>query len=281
MGLCVVCQDTAAEFQPFWPGLKRCCQCGHCVADIDMQNLNLHTVYSESYFSGDEYENYQRDREVFEQQFKERVREVKKYQPSGTLIEIGCAYGFFLKVAQRDYQVQGFDIAAEPIRYAKEELGLNVYCEDFQNAAVALESTDVVTMWDTIEHLPRPDLFIDKAIQVLKPGGYLMLTTGDIGSLLARVQQGKWRLIHPPTHLHYFSRDTIVKLLESKGLHIVRLKYVGVRRSLRQIAYSLIVLGKRNPRLYQLLSDSRIGNFSFVLNTYDIMLVVSQKKNGE
>ncbi len=281
MDFCVVCQDTTAEFRPFWPGIKRCSMCGHCVADIDTQDLDLRMVYSDSYFSGDEYADYLRDRRVFEKQFEDRVRDVKKYQSSGNLLEIGCAYGIFLKVAQRDFQVQGYDIAAGPVTYAKECLGLNVYCEDFQNAAVEPESVDVVTMWDTIEHLPRPDLYIEKVVQALKPGGFFFLTTGDIGSQIAQVRREKWRLIHPPTHLHYFNRQTIVRLLASKGLQVVHTKYVGVRRSLRQIAYSVLVLGKRNSRLYQLLDHSPVGDLSFVLNTYDIMLVVGQKTFGK
>ena len=135
----------------------------------------------------------------------------------------------------------------------KKCLGLNVYCEDFQNAIVEPESVDVVTMWDTIEHLPRPDLYIDKSRSGIKTGGFFFLTTGDIGSRIAQVRQEKWRLIHPPTHLHYFNRQTIARLLASKGLQVVHMKYVGVRRSLRQIAYSLLILGKRNSRLYKLL----------------------------
>src|SRR4029453_3695829 len=106
-------------------------------------------------------------------------------------------------------------------------------------------SVDVVVMWDTIEHLPRPDLTIAKVGQVLRPGGFLFLTTGDIGSRLARLRRERWGLFHPPTHLHYFSRVTIARLLETSGLQMVKTKYVGVRRSIRQVAYSLLVLGKR------------------------------------
>jgi hypothetical protein len=114
---------------------------------------------------------------------------------------------------------------------------------------------------------------------VLKPGGFLFLTTGDIGSLIARVKRERWRLFHPPTHLHYFSRSTIARLLATAGLQVVKTRYVGVRRSVRQVVYSMLVLGKqRSSWLYDSIADSVIGDFSFVLNTYDIMLVVGQKR---
>ncbi len=248
------------------------------MADIDAQSLTLKAIYSDSYFSGDEYVDYLSDSPVFERQFQDRLWVVKRFQPDGDLIEIGCAYGFFLAVAQEDYRVRGFDIAEGPVAYARERLGVDARCEDFLDASLEPESADVVVIWDTIEHLPRPDLTVDKVARVLRLGGFLFLTTGDIGSVLARLRRVKWRLIHPPTHLHYFSRRTIAMLLENAGLQPVEMKYVGVWRSLRQIAYSLLMLGKQRPsRLYRLIADSSLGDFSVVLNMYDIMLVVGQK----
>ncbi len=276
--ICIVCHDEAHGFSPLWSGLKKCNKCGHCVADLDAESLNFKEIYNDGYFFGDEYADYVRDRRVFEQQFQDRLREVQRFQPSGDLIEIGCAYGFFLTVAQQSYRARGFDIAEGPVAHAREHLGVDACCADFVEAALEPESVDVVVMWDTIEHLPRPDLTIDKAVRVLRPGGFLVLTTGDIGSLMARVRREKWRLIHPPTHIHYFSRRTMRGMLERVGLRVVETRYVGTRRSVRQIAYSLLALGKQHGSwLYRIMADSAIGDFSFVLNTYDIMLVVGQK----
>jgi hypothetical protein len=51
-------------------------------------------------------------------------------------------------------------------------------------------------------------------------------------------------------------------------------------RSLRQIAYSLAVeKAGREPRLYRWLKRSRLGDVSFSLNVYDILLVVARKES--
>ena len=55
--------------------------------------------------------------------------------------------------------------------------------------------------------------FIAKIAEVSSPDALLVLTTGDIGSRLARMRGQKWRLIHPPSHLHYFDRVTVTRLL--------------------------------------------------------------------
>jgi 2-polyprenyl-3-methyl-5-hydroxy-6-metoxy-1,4-benzoquinol methylase len=275
---CVACRNNIAELQPFWPGLKKCGSCGHIMADLDITSLEMKKIYDKNYFHGDEYCNYLSDRKVFERQFQSRLSYIEKFKPGGKLIEIGCAYGFFLAVAQRSYQVLGFDIAEEPTRYARDMLGLDARCEDFLDAKIEHLSVDVITMWDVIEHLPRPDLVVDKAAEVLKAGGFLFVTTGDIGSLIPRIRKERWRLIHPPTHIHYFNKSTITNMLEEAGLKIVNIRYVGSRRSIRQVAFSLFALGRDKPlSIYSIIVDSILGDFSFVLNTYDIMLVVAQK----
>jgi len=278
MDVCVVCGGEISGFEPFWPGLKRCSNCGHCMADIEAEDLDPKAIYGDGYFSGDEYVGYLQDRAVFERQFADRLKHVMRYLASGDLIEIGCAYGFFLAIARKNFCVRGFDIADEPISYAKESLGVDAICGEFLDVPLEPGSADIVVMWDTIEHLPRPDLTVEKAAQVLRPDGFLFLTTGDIGSFWARIRRERWRLIHPPTHLHYFDRTTIARLLETYGLEPLEMQYVGVRRSLRQIAYSLFALGKRYSSWpYRLIANSPAASLSFVLNLYDIMLVVGRK----
>ena len=278
MNVCVVCKSPQDGFRPYWRILKRCETCGHVMADIDLNTFDPRGLYRESYFSGDEYDNYLRDRRVFEKQFMHRLGLLARFQPTGTLIEIGCAYGIFLSLAMQRYAATGFDIVPESIDYARNTLGVDARCEDFLQASVRPASTDIVVMWDTIEHLARPDLTVDKVARVLRPGGYCALTTGDIGSIMARVRKDRWRLIHPPTHLHYFSRHTISRLLSNAGLTPVQCTYVGVRRSVRQIAYSLFGMQRHGAsRIYRALSTSRAGDLSFALNTYDIFFVVGQK----
>ena len=54
------------------------------------------------------------------------------------------------------------------------------------------------------------------------------MTTGDIGSLMARWRGARWRQIHPPTHLHYFSKLTLAQLLERHGFTVAYAGYDGM-----------------------------------------------------
>jgi len=278
METCVVCQSPRSAARPYWEILLRCRTCGHVYADVQPDTLDLAALYDEDYFHGDEYADYLKDRRSMERNFRSRLRDVRRWQPSGDLVEIGCAYGFFLRLAAELFRVVGYDISEDATRHAREVLHLDARAEDFVEADVPPGSADVVVMWDVIEHLLRPDRMLERAYDVLRPGGFVLLTTGDVGSVLAQRQKRRWRLIHPPTHVHYFSKATLHRLFSRLGLRPRAAKYVSVRRTVRQTLYSLTELGKERPSaLYHLVDRSPLGDLSFSLNTYDIMLAVAQK----
>ena len=147
----------------------------------------LAALYDESYFRGLEYLDYLADRRVHEANFRRRLRELLRWIPRDhRLFEIGCSYGLFLNLARAYWTVSGCDIAAEPCNYARDHLGLDVSCADFLDLPLNKGDLDAFCMWDTIEHLRAPDLYLERIAEILPRGGLLALTTGDIGSLLAR-----------------------------------------------------------------------------------------------
>ena len=111
-----------------------------------------------------------------------------------------------------------------------------------------------------------------------KKDGIFAFTTGDIGSLNAKFRKHKWRMIHPPTHLHYFSKTSIEKILTSQGFKILDIKYPAVYRTFDNIIYNLFVLRNNSPWVYKICKSFGITKLSFKINLFDIMLVVAQKE---
>jgi SAM-dependent methyltransferase len=275
--LCILCGHDAANYF-LYPGILQCPSCGFVFADTQPSSDDLQKLYQRNYFFGNEYLNYLEDKPALQKNFKTRIRTVLRYSSDGNLYEIGCAYGFFLELAQRYWKVEGCDISVPACEEARRQ-GYNVTCGDFLQLPLKEAQYNVVALWDTIEHLARPDLYIQKASMLLKPGGILCATTGDIGSAMARMRKHRWRLIHPPTHLYYFDRRAMERLMNKNGLEIVHFEHCGYSRSVQQILYSLLVLNRETPlrkRLYQLLKP--LFGFSVYLNLYDIMFVIARKK---
>ncbi len=103
-----------------------------------------------------------------------------------------------------------------------------VYTGTLQDARLPGDHFDVITLWDVIEHVPEPVPLLAEAARVLKPGGRLVLTTGDWGSAYAREKGANWHLMTPPWHLTMFSRDTLANAAARAGLRVVAWRSEGV-----------------------------------------------------
>jgi len=275
---CLVCGGPYGASR--LPGLLQCRSCGFITANLRLSQEELERLYSTAYFTGEEYNDYVGERALIERHFQERLRVLSRHvdaAQSRTLFEVGCAYGFFLNVAQREFRsVSGIDISTDAVAYARDQLHLDAVAGDFAAFPVG-EPVDVVCMWDTIEHLADPDIYVRKAAEILRPGGHLAITTGDIGSLVARWRGSKWRQIHPPTHLHYFSRSTLTQLLEREGFTVRYVGHDGMYRSVETMAYIILAIKRRQPKLFNALKRSGLLNWSLYLNLYDIIFVIAEK----
>jgi SAM-dependent methyltransferase len=275
--LCILCGHNAGN-DFLYPGILQCPSCGFVFADTQLSAADLEKLYQRNYFFGNEYLNYLEDKPALQKNFKARTRTLLKYSAGGNLFEIGCAYGFFLELAQRYWKAEGCDISA-PACDEVHRQGYSVTRGDFLRLPLKEERYDVIALWDTIEHLARPDLYVQRASTLLKRGGILCATTGDIGSRMARMRNHRWRLIHPPTHLYYFDRRSMERLMVKNGLEVIHFEHCGYSRSVQQMLYSLLVLNRETAlrkKFYEFLKP--LLRFSVYINLHDIMFVIARKK---
>jgi SAM-dependent methyltransferase len=235
-------------------------------------------LYEQKYFAGDEYFDYAAEKAVRQSNFRRELPLLRSLAPAGRLLDIGCAYGFFLELARPYWQAKGIDVSAVAVKYAREVCGVEAVCAEFLELPDENESYDLVCLWDTIEHLPHPVRTIEKAARWLKPGGALVATTADIGSVVARLRRERWRQIHPPTHLYYFSRETLSRALEQAGLRVEGVSRPGVVRSFRAMVYGALAPNKRGTSWLSTLATlgGRL-DFPVYLNLYDLLRMVAVK----
>lgn len=280
MNTCIVCGNN--QFSVLYDGILKCKVCSHVVADLNLTSEELFEIYKKNYFFGEEYSNYVNDEQVLKKNFKLRLKILNQYlKPDRhkTLFEVGCAYGFFLDMARGHFEkVSGIDITEDGIHYAKHTLGLDVVQADLLQHELGNQRLDVVCMWDTIEHLSQPHLYLQKLSPHVPSGGLIAITTGNIASLNAKLSKERWRLLHPPTHIHYFTLQSLGRLLENYGFKVMYKSHCGFYRSIDNVAYNLFVLRLKNNTLYKALKTLRVTSFNFYLNMYDIMYVIAEKK---
>lgn len=273
---CELCSYSGKPV-PLYPRLG-IVQCPACRLVLYDQDVEPERIYTSDYFLGGEYWNYLADAATIQRNLARRVEQLRKLKPHGRLLEIGCAYGLFLQLAAQHWDVSGFDISADAVRYASHELGLDAREADFLSLAEEPDTRELICMWDTIEHLTHPVRYIEKASRWLKTGGILAITTGDINSIPARLLKERWRLIHPPTHLFYFSEATLTRAIKQAGLEVIHVSRVGYYRSIGAIVQGLFCAGGRGSSgLHRLVRAVGQINVPLYLNLHDIMLLLARK----
>ncbi len=110
----------------------------------------------------------------------------------------------------------GIDINPHAVQTASRR-GLDVRLGDLSDLEFPAKSFDAVTIWEVIEHLTNPKRTIEEIRHLLRPGGYLFLSTPNGDSLQARFWRKYWAGWDAPRHLQVFTPQVLCHLLEENG----------------------------------------------------------------
>jgi SAM-dependent methyltransferase len=253
--------------------IRQCTSCG--LGRAETAHFDPSTYYTEDYFDGgyvDGYADYKSAEPVLRQEFARTVQFVRRFQASGRLLELGCAYGFFLQEAKRYYTTSGIELAKAAAEHCRSS-GLNVLAGPINAANLErLGQQDVIVMLDVIEHLPDPFSTLTLCAHHLDRGGILVVTTGDFGSAVAKVSGKAWRLMTPPQHLWYFTTDSVRRLAARTGLTV---EYVD--HPWKLVPASLIVFQLKRMLGIDARRSHRGSSFGLPVNLFDAMRVVMRK----
>lgn len=214
----------------------RCRQCSHRYVGHEFDSRILDDAYGPGYYKtaaeGPEktgYEDYIGSAGRRLERFRTYLARVERYVPAkGALLDYGCAVGLFVQVARDNgWYARGYERSEYAVKYGREVLGLDIQLARDDVDPFQSESFDVVTIWDALEHFDRPRETVEAIHRWLKPGGRLALNTVNASSLGARMAGSQWRHFTPPHHLQYFTRQSLVTLLQATGFRVEAISLCG------------------------------------------------------
>lgn len=153
------------------------------------------------------------------------LKSLRKFKKKGRLLDIGCATGFLLDEARKEgWEVYGVELSKWAVSFAKEKFGINtIFNGILKKANYPDNYFDAVVMKDAIEHLTDPRGTLTEIRRILKPDGMLCINTPDIDNFASRVLKARWWGIKQ-SHLYYFTRKTLHKMLSITGFTPVKIK---------------------------------------------------------
>src|SRR6266550_934431 len=190
-------------------------QCGDCgLVRQETRPLAAAAIYDSEYYSTDNpkggYANYFLDSDVNRRTFRDRICAIeRRYGRRGRLLDVGCA--------------------AEKARAR----GLRVTTGRLEELALPAASFDVITLYDSVEHLVDPVATLAAVRRLLVPGGIVHLVTPNVGGLQARLLGPLWYHYKPGEHLFYFAHRTLRAVCEAAGL-----RWEGWQRSASYLTFT-------------------------------------------
>lgn len=150
------------------------------------------------------------------------------------VLDVGCATGYLaLQLGNQGCKVSGVEMdpeAAEQARPYLEDLLVGDLNTTRLSSHFAPESFDVIVFADVLEHLLDPFEVLQDSLELLAPGGRIVLSVPNVahGGVRLALLQGRWNYtdtgLLDRTHVRFFTYSTLLDLVQSAGLTVDTLR---------------------------------------------------------
>jgi methionine biosynthesis protein MetW len=185
--------------------------------------------------------------------------------PSGVrVLDVGCGTGSVTLIANRTKNNEVLGIEPDEQRAARSRSrGIDTVCGELDDMFLANHGLfDVVVFADVLEHLPSPAGVLTRAISVLKPGGFVLISVPNVAHWTVRLKLLRGRFdytetgILDATHLRWFTAKSIRSLCTEVGLDVRSMQQTagtGLAEYWQTLPWRVIP-GRLRRRLIQLLT---------------------------
>jgi SAM-dependent methyltransferase len=197
--------------------IVRCERCAIERAEPLPSEEALSKLYESEYFSGTGHgyrDYFGAEREVADQKARARMDalEAAGLTQGARVLEVGCADGrFLLEARRRAFDARGVEWSAEARAHADPTIRDRIV-----PTMAAVEGTfDAFAAFDVVEHWRHPLDELARARRRLREGALVAIVVPVIDNANARWAARSWDQYKPPEHLWFFSRQSLVAIVDS------------------------------------------------------------------
>lgn len=193
--------------------------------------LEISTIYSG--YSTYEYDEYLGSSISLLRNIVQRLK-IKSFSRNAKnslmIVDVGCGTCQLLREIQKhghkNWQLVGIDISDASMKTLKRHNMRGVQGR-FEDLIWEGKRPDIIIMNQLIEHLEDPRRCVEKAFEILAPGGRLIIETPCIEGWDAKIfRERYWGGWHVPRHWHLFSTKTLHNTLKTSGFEIQETTYL-------------------------------------------------------
>jgi len=196
--------------------LRRCPQCSMLYKDNVIKVQSQAKIYEHS---SQRYSYNPSNKYILR-----KIKTIKEltHMENSHLLDIGCHTGDFLKLARAEgLRTSGADYSDTAYAGHEAFISENFYKGLIEEIQLPDNCFDFITAWDVFEHFYDVKAALQKIYTAIKPGGYLLLETGNVSSLGARLMSPNyWWYVCGLTHLNFFDASSIRYILNDTGFTV-------------------------------------------------------------
>jgi len=164
---------------------------------------------------------------------KRRARLVVSHvEVGGKVLDIGCGNGNFLRyVAAEGRKAFGLELPGNSLERARRIPELSLKEGRLQRGDYPGDSFDMITLWHVFEHLDRPRETLEIIDEILKPGGFLVLSLPNIESCQSTLFRAHWFHLDPPRHLFFLGPKELASELKKMGLMLHQRSFFSLEQN--------------------------------------------------
>lgn len=141
--------------------------------------------------------------------------------PPGRLLEIGSGSGEMLgRMRDRGWDVVGIDTDPVAIERSR-KIGIPSLAGLVEDMDLDHTTFDAVTMLHSFEHIHNPRAVLSTCVNLLKPGGTLVVVTPNGDSVGRQLFGWAWWALDPPRHLYIYNPRSLRVLIEASSLEVL------------------------------------------------------------